>query len=214
MPDDRAPRQPYRERHQDRFTPRPGGGPSARPGFAPRAGSGPARAPFTPRPAPDTVTIKLRDGDREVELTGSLAACRQLLDELPGLWSRLRPHGSAPGAVQPSIALPTLPPPAPAIESAPGPQPVATAAREGHRRDRHSGERAARAHNGQASNGAAASLDEQVVAILRAARRPVGIAEIRARLSEDVSGQAVRRILERTAGVANVGGRPAAYRLR
>jgi hypothetical protein len=66
----------------------------------------------------------------------------------------------------------------------------------------------------EGSNGAATSLDDQVVAILRAAGRPVGIAEIRSRLTEDVSGQAVRRVLERIEGVANVGGRPAAYRLR
>jgi hypothetical protein len=153
------------------------------------------------------VVIRLRDGDREVEVHGSLATCRQFLDELPALWSRLRPQGSS-STPSPSIALP--PPPAAPAAAAEG--------RDEHRRDRHARERSAQAQrsreNGHARNGGAATLDEQVVAILRAAGRPISIADIRERLADDVSGQAVRRVLERTEGVANVGGRPAAYRLR
>ena len=43
----------------------------------------------------------------------------------------------------------------------------------------------------------------------------MGIAEIRKRLSDPVSGQQVRRVLERASEqVVNTGGRPAEYRLR
>ena len=45
--------------------------------------------------------------------------------------------------------------------------------------------------------------------------RPISIAEIRERLSDPVSGQQVRRVLERASErVVNTGGRPAEYRLR
>jgi hypothetical protein len=189
--------------------------------------------------------VRLRDGDREVELHGPLPVCRQLLDELPQLWSRLRPQAGSPGAQGlPSIALPAAPrnvepPPAPHAEP-PAPRPervTAVAARqeaaEPRRHNRHeknatrqqretSGSRRAGAVSRASaepvsaapSNGTATPLVNEVLAVLRRAERPIGIAEIRSRLGEDISGQAVRRILERTQGVTNVGGRPAAYRLR
>lgn len=59
------------------------------------------------------------------------------------------------------------------------------------------------------------SIDEEVLGIIAAARQPVGIADIRKRLEGRVSGQQVRRILERAgARVVSNGGRPATYRLR
>jgi hypothetical protein len=73
-------------------------------------------------------------------------------------------------------------------------------------------ESSARATNGRAP---ADALTRQVLAILRRSARPMGIAEIRKRLSEPVSGQQVRRVLERASEqVVNTGGRPAEYRLR
>jgi len=68
-----------------------------------------------------------------------------------------------------------------------------------------------------ADNGHAAvdPLEQRVLAVLQRSRQPIGIAEIRRRLDEEVSGQQVRRILERaTDRVINTGGRPAAYRIR
>jgi hypothetical protein len=54
-----------------------------------------------------------------------------------------------------------------------------------------------------------------VFTIMRKAGRPIGIAEIRKRLPDGVSGQQVRRVLERASEqVVNTGGRPAEYRLR
>jgi hypothetical protein len=96
MPDDRPPRfGPPRERGGERpgFVPR-------RPGFAPRGPSG---------PPPDPVhSVRLRDGDREVEASGSPMFVRQLLDDLPVLLARLR--GEASGGRPASISLPQAPP--------------------------------------------------------------------------------------------------------
>ncbi|HET9051184.1 MAG TPA: hypothetical protein VFO60_05735 [Candidatus Dormibacteraeota bacterium] len=255
MADERTPRPSFRDRDRrgDGFVPRPSG---TRPSFGPRpggfvpgagagVGAGPPRPPAPVRPAPEAVTIRLRDGEREVELHGSLPACRQLLEELPALWSRLRPAAVAAGPAR-SIALPPV---APALRESP-PPPVAAveepavqddddedgetgetaaitvapresrAAGRAPGRQRHEKPRSApvsqarEARRPPARANGAVTLEGQVIGVLRTAGRPVGIAEIRSHLSEDVSGQAVRRILERSEEVANVGGRPAAYRLR
>jgi hypothetical protein len=59
------------------------------------------------------------------------------------------------------------------------------------------------------------ALTRQVLGIMRKSGRPVSIAEIRQRLADPVSGQQVRRVLERASErVVNTGGRPAEYRLR
>src|SRR3982075_4651903 len=113
MPDDRP-----RGRPSPPQRPRPTGGPS----FAPRGPGGapftprPGGAPFTPRPggapaAPRAVTeqlhtVRLRDGDREVEVSGSAGFVRQLLDDLPALLGRLR---SEPTSRSASISMPPAP---------------------------------------------------------------------------------------------------------
>ena len=73
-------------------------------GWQAQAGTPTVEAALRAQPKlwPDSVTVRLRDGDREVELHGPLPVCRQLLDELPQLWSRLRPQSGSPGAQGPS----------------------------------------------------------------------------------------------------------------
>ena len=94
MPDDR----PYQGRPS-----------SDRPSFSgPRQFSGPrpnynnndSRPPFRPAPrvevpaAPMAHSLRLRDGDREIEVSGSAAFVRQVLDDLPAMWTRLHGEGS------------------------------------------------------------------------------------------------------------------------
>src|SRR5437870_8331716 len=93
MPDDRS----------DRSHSRPG---DHRPPFA-----GP-RPPFRPPgrfepAAPMVHTVRLRDGDRELEVSGSAVFVRQLLDDLASLWPRLHGEGHSRPA---HIGMP--PPPA------------------------------------------------------------------------------------------------------
>jgi hypothetical protein len=140
--------------------------------------------------------VRLRDGDREVEVSGSAGFVRQILDDLPALLARLRQE---PAARHPAISMP----PPPAAPSPPaevsGPAPADT-------------ETLMPAANGHAPGD---DLTARVLGILRRAGRPIGIAEIRRRLPEDISGQQVRRVLERASDqVVNTGGRPAEYRLR
>jgi pyruvate/2-oxoglutarate dehydrogenase complex dihydrolipoamide acyltransferase (E2) component len=146
-------------------------------------------------------SVRLREGEREIEVSGSAAFVRQLLDDLPALLGRLRAEGSTKPA---SISMPP-PPPAPAATA-----PVEAAAETEDAPEPE--ESSARATNGRAP---ADALTRQILAILRRSARPMGIAEIRKRLSEPVSGQQVRRVLERASEqVVNTGGRPAEYRLR
>src|ERR1700722_15773593 len=126
MPDDR----PYQGRpSSDRpqfagprqnFAPRPAFQPDNRPPFRP--------APRVEVPAAPMIhSLKLRDGDREIEVSGSAAFVRQVLDDLPAMWTRLHGEGSTRPA---RIDLPGhAEPPAPAVaehvnrvpESAPEP---------------------------------------------------------------------------------------------
>lgn len=201
MPDDRRPRT-FHDRPQQ-------GPPGGRPPYVPRppGPSGPPRSGFAgSRPggpqldAP--VSVRLREGDREVEVHGSPAFCRQLLDDLPVVLARLRGEGGRTAAIAlPRPAETTAPPPAAVTPVAHHVAP-ATAAGEA---------------NGHAAAGVdpSTALDEAVVAALRGARKPITIAELRRRLPEQVSGQAVRRVLERAGDrIVNVGGKPAAYRAR
>ncbi|MBV8194114.1 MAG: hypothetical protein JOY80_01155 [Candidatus Dormibacteraeota bacterium] len=73
---------------------------------------GPAQPPrpFRPGPRPDFTpllhTLRLRNGEREIEVSGSAGFIRQMLDDLPDLWARL--EGRAPS--QPaSIRMPRSP---------------------------------------------------------------------------------------------------------
>ena len=195
MPDDRprgrpfAPQRP-RPAGPPTFTPRGAGGSS----FVPR----PAGAPPPSRSAEQSHSVRLREGDREIEVSGSAAFVRQLLDDLPGILARLRSEGPSRPA---SISMPPPPPePArgaaePSAEPEETPEPAPSAA--------------------VSTNGSADALTRQVLDILRRSACPIGIAEIRKRLSDPVSGQQVRRVLERASDqVVNTGGRPAEYRLR
>ncbi|HEX3607270.1 MAG TPA: hypothetical protein VH134_15215 [Candidatus Dormibacteraeota bacterium] len=221
MPDDR-PRRPFNPQR-----PRPGGG---APTFTPR---GAGAAPFTPRPAVAPVaprvpseqphSVRLRDGDREIEVSGSPGFVRQLLDDLPALMGRLR--ADSPASRPASISMPPAPAPAPAPARTPTPSmpppptlPAASAAAPVAEQAPAAAEPVDEAPAAPpATNGKAPvdPLTRQVLGIMRKSSRPMGIAEIRKRLPDTVSGQQVRRVLERASEqVVNTGGRPAEYRLR
>jgi hypothetical protein len=208
MPDDRSRPRPFTPQR-----PRAGGGP------APYSrGSGPS-TPYAPRPSPGPPTprpasepahsVRLRDGEREVEVTGSAGFVRQILDDLPALLGRMRQEPSSRLA---AISMPPPPPPpspaavSPARPAETSPRPAETSPRPAET------QQVAPLSNGHAP---VDDLTGQVLDILRSAGRPIGIAEIRRQLSDDISGQQVRRVLERASDqVANTGGRPAEYRLR
>ncbi len=163
---------------------------------------------------PPEHSVRIRDGDREVEVSGNPAFVRQVLDDLPTLIGRLR--GEAPGR------SPITMPPAPeAHTAATTPTPTSPAA--------VASEPPAAPPTGRpASNGtgtgdrrrppssAAASLEEQIFEVLRGSGRPLAVAAIRQRLDGgDVTGQQVRRLLERAgARVVMSDERPATYSLR
>ena len=89
MPDDRAHSRPRPDDHGRPAGPRP-----FRP--APRVDFG----------QPLMHTLRLRDGEREIEVSGSAVFIRQMLDDIPALWARLE------GAVPPqpaSIRMPNPP---------------------------------------------------------------------------------------------------------
>lgn len=215
MPDDR----PYQGRPS-----------SDRPQFAgPRQNfSGPRpsfqpdnRPPFRPAPrvevpaAPMIHSLKLRDGDREIEVSGSAAFVRQVLDDLPAMWARLHGEGSPrPGRID-------LPSPRPheqpvaheattahAVAEEPAVSPVPEPATNG----KHPV--TATATNGKrvAERG---TPDDKVLAVLKSSTRPLAVAAIRKRLGGSFTPQQVRRILERNAPKVSVtDDRPATYRLR
>jgi hypothetical protein len=136
--------------------------------------------------------VRLHEGDREVEVSGTPAFVRQILDEIPALFARLR--GETPPATRPASI--SLPPPPQHAEPAPAPAPVALAAP---------------AANGNGSG----ELEDEVLDVLAHAEHPLSVAAIRERLGEPATGQQIRRILERAGDrvVANAE-RPAAYSLR
>ncbi|HEV7680099.1 MAG TPA: hypothetical protein VGQ42_16180 [Candidatus Dormibacteraeota bacterium] len=181
-----------------------GGGPrDNRPPFGDsRPPFGDSRPPFTPRPAPPPPepvhSVRLHEGDREVEVSGTPSFVRQILDDLPAMFARLR--GETPPPTKPaSISLPPPPqqhepaPPAAATPAAPAPGAVSN----GH------------------GNGTGGELEDEVFDVLTHAEHPLSVAAIRERLAEPATGQQIRRILERAADrvVAN-DERPAAYSLR
>jgi hypothetical protein len=148
-------------------------------------------------PPPDH-SVRLRDGDREIEVRGNPAFVRQVLDDLPSLMARLR--GEAPGRT--TISMPA--PPAAALTEAP---PVAVIAE-------------VVSSTASAGNGSGAlpargrSLEDRVLDVLRASNRPLPIAAIRQRLDDEVTGQQVRRLLEKAGSRVTVSqDRPATYSL-
>lgn len=191
------------------------GGPSRRgePGSGDRFGSERPRpsapAPFARPPlrggdlATPPHSVRLRDGEREVEVTGSAAFIRQLLDDLPALLGRLQgslPAGSRGGPT----AMPSPRPPSADI-------PVPPASSGGEPDTLGAGPQVAAAPRASSP----AALEDSVLAILRSTTRPLTIAAIRERLDEEVSGQTVRRLLERAAPRVQVSSeRPATYALR
>lgn len=214
MPDDR----PYQGRPS-----------SDRPSFSgPRQFSGPrpnfnnndsrpsfnndSRPPFRPAPrvevpaAPMSHSLRLRDGDREIEVSGSAAFVRQVLDDLPAMWTRLHGEGStrparidlparteAPVASVAGAAAPIAEEAAPAPVKAAAPAPAA-------------------ASNGKSTR---STPDDKVLAVLKDSTRPLAVAAIRKRLGGTFTPQQVRRILERNAPKVTVTDeRPATYRLR
>jgi hypothetical protein len=188
-----------------------------RPGFA-------AQRPFIRPPTrggdmpPPDHAVRLRDGDREIEVSGNPAFVRQVLDDLPTLMARLR--GEAQG--RSTISMPAPPSQAPATSVAladepavatevvtPEPlQPGHSAGGNGSRNGTH------RKHS--AATEASADLEERVFQVLRGSTRPLAVAAIRQRLDgPEVTGQQVRRLLERAGSRVNVSAdRPATYSLR
>src|SRR5579884_1615762 len=229
MPPDRhagPPPRPSRDRHTGPgFA---GGGPRRSFGGPPGHGGPPRdagprppfvpRPPFPPREATPLHTVRLREGDREAEISGSAEFVRQTLDDLPALFARLR--GETPPHARPaSISMPAPPheahdlhdaadladdePPEPE-EAAPAPPPVQPAART----ERANG-RVRHARNGKAS------LEDRVFDVLTRAEHPLSVARIRQQLGGAESGQQIRRILERASDrVDSTDERPAAYFLR
>ena len=158
-------------------------------------------------------SLRLRDGDREIEVSGSAAFVRQVLDDLPAMWARL--HGDA--AARPSridLPAPRHPEEPPADELAP--RAVAAPAAIAHEEPVTNGRspRKETPTNGKrpAERG---TPDDKVLAVLKASTRPLAVAAIRKRLGSGFTPQQVRRILERNAPKVTVTeDRPATYRIR
>jgi hypothetical protein len=149
-------------------------------------------------------SLRLRDGEREIEVSGSAAFVRQVLDDLPAMWGRLHGEGSTRPA---RIDLPARSEVAAAEpsnhhapeEDAPAPVKAALPA-------------AAAASNGKTTR---STPDDKVLAVLKESTRPLAVAAIRKRLGGSFTPQQVRRILERNAPKVSVTDeRPATYRLR
>jgi hypothetical protein len=155
-------------------------------------------------------SLRLRDGDREIEVSGSAAFVRQVLDDLPAMWNRLHGEGSTRPA---RIDLPAhTEAPAPVVaehvnrvpESAPEPTRSVAPAAVAH----------AAASNGKHTT-TRSTPDDKVLAVLKESTRPLAVAAIRKRLGGSFTPQQVRRILERNAPKVTVTDeRPATYRIR
>jgi hypothetical protein len=180
-----------------------------RPGFAPQR-------PFVRSPTrggdmpPPDHAVRIRDGDREIEVSGNPAFVRQVLDDLPTLMARLR--GEAPGRSATSMP----PPPAQPVA-----QPIAPDDRDASELSAESLPPASRSKNGAhvtpaGAKEASPSLEDRVFQVLRGSGRPLAIAAIRQRLDgPEVTGQQVRRLLERAGPRVTVSSdRPATYSLR
>jgi hypothetical protein len=182
-------------------------------------------------PAPTSSSVRLKDGEREIEVSGTPIFVRQALDDLPTLLARLRGETPptpaairmpAPSAGQPPAAHPSAPAvhaPVPEVHApvpevhAPVPE-VRTPAPEVPPAAPEIPIAAAPAGETD-SDGDEVSLEKQVLAALRGAAHPLPVVGIRDRLGPGVSGQQVRRILERAgAKVVASGDRPIRYRLR
>ncbi|MHB8717819.1 MAG: hypothetical protein ACYDAC_02855 [Candidatus Dormibacteria bacterium] len=206
MPDERRPYQGQTyDRGRDHRGDRPERSQGDRPGFG-----GPR--PFPPRPAtrggdlpPSPHAVRIRDGDRELEVSGAPAFVRQVLDDLPALLARLNGEVSA----RTPVSLPSPPAPVPTPN--------------GHNGRANAATTQAPATAGQTSEHtpggplvlSSRSIEEMVFDVLGAAEAPLAVASIRKHLPDDVTGQQVRRILERAEDRVRASGeKPVAYSLR
>ncbi|HYA01446.1 MAG TPA: hypothetical protein VEK76_14025 [Candidatus Binatia bacterium] len=172
------------------------------------------------RPAPDPAAVmtslRLREGEREIEVSGTAAFVRQVLDDLPALVARLRGEAAATPA---SIRMPAPSPREVTVSPAPNEETRGDAPGEAVGR-RSSAPARGPAPTGKGTPGAdgetaASSVEERVLAALRTSPRPLPVATIRSRVGGAVSGQQVRRILERAGSkVVATSDRPIRYRLR
>lgn len=192
------------------------GGPRRSFGGPPREGGGGPR-PFPPRPfqpgggAPPPLphSVRLRDGDREVEVAGTAEFVRQALDDLPALLARLRGEAAPPPGRPASISMP---PPPPAAETEP---PAAAEEQVEDEVDEEPPRKAPRNGRARHAGNGKASLEDRVFGILAKAGQPLSVAGIRQQLGGSESGQQIRRILERASDrVWSTDERPAAYALR
>jgi hypothetical protein len=161
----------------------------------PYRGPAPAGRP-NPEPATAPSSVRLKDGEREIEVSGTPIFVRQVLDDLPTLLARLR------GETPPTPAAIRMPAPPAAQHGAPPPPVPAIPAPA--------------APSGEViTDGSGISLEARVLAALRGSAQPLPVMGIRDRLGPGVSGQQVRRILERAGTkVVASGERPIRYRLR
>ncbi len=185
--------------NEDRFgggRPRPTGPPGGPGGFdRPRFPRAPGPPAGTSLPPAQPHTVRLREGDREIEVSGSAAFVRQTIDDLPTILARLR--GDTPPRPA-AISMPSAPRErVPAVPDVPAAAP---------RPD------ARRATNGSAP-AAPDDLEADILDVLRT-EGPLAVVDIRRQLDGDVSGQMVRRILERSSAVSASADKPAKYRLR
>jgi hypothetical protein len=188
-----------------------------RPGFSPQR-------PFVRTPTrggdmpPPDHSVRLRDGDREIEVSGNPAFVRQVLDDLPALMARLR--GEVPGRTTISMpapphqpaATPTSPPTVaaqPAVPAVAGTAVPPSSGSAGNGSGHGTRPRRSVAVEGSSS------LEDRVFQVLRGSGRPLAIAAIRQRLDgAEVTGQQVRRLLERAGSRVTVSAdRPAMYSL-
>lgn len=229
-PDDRRPFRgaPYDRGRNDRPGP-PSGDRADRPP-ADRPGFGAPPRPFVRPPTrggdlpPPDHRVHLRDGDREIDVSGNPAFVRQVLDDLPSLMARLR--GDVPGRnpismPSPPESRPTAAVPEPVGQLAPIPAGVpeasskepseagtATPTRNGAR---NPGRRPAGGNDDVPGE----ALEREVFEVLRGSSRPLPIAAIRGRIDSQPTGQEVRRLLERAGErVTRSADRPATYSLR
>ena len=144
---------------------------------------------------------------------GTPAFIRQTLEDLPSLFARL---AGTPAPTPPGISIPA-PSARNAVESTFG-----VTAADADVESAAPATRAARSERPDVKNGASAvvstnetdDLERDVFAVLRRSKRPLKVADIRAQLDSDASGQQVRRILERSDRVTSTDDKPAGYRLR
>lgn len=182
----------------------------------------PYRPPVpTPRPnsepAPTSSSVRLKDGEREIEVSGTPIFVRQVLDDLPTLLARLRGETPpTPAAIR--MPAPSVPQPPATHRSAPE---VRSTAPEVRAPEPEAPPVApdvpvsASPTRNAVGDDDGISLEEQVLAALRGAEHPLPVVGIRDRLGPGVSGQQVRRILERAGSkVVASGDRPIRYRLR